>query len=121
MAKNTQKVQGTQVSDVATQQADIAAQQMQAVSDVALHAIAAAEVAAQQMPVAPQQVAVQQKKWPKAGGKCWLVWQHCQQLADSGTLPNVAMLRAWAIANGQNVSNAQQEFYAWRKFTAAAK
>ena len=59
------------------------------------------------------------KKWPKAGGKCWQVWQQCQQLADSGQHVNVAHLRAWAIANNANVSNATQEFYAWRKFVAS--
>jgi len=59
------------------------------------------------------------KKWPKANGKCWQVWQKCQQLADSGQHVNVAMLRDWAVAEGANVSNATQEFYAWRKFVAA--
>ena len=86
----------------------------------ALPATAAAILALPQIaaaPVAPK--AANAKKWPKAGGKCWQVWQQCQQLADSGQHVNVAHLRAWAIANNANVSNATQEFYAWRKFVAS--
>lgn len=74
---------------------------------------------ASQQPASHVAKAAPAKKWPKAGGKCWQVWQQCQQLADAGQHVNVAHLRAWAIANNANVSNATQEFYAWRKFVAS--
>jgi hypothetical protein len=57
-----------------------------------------------------------QKRYPREGGKCWLVWHQCDVLLANGTHPNVKHLRDWATLNGQNVSNASQEFYAWRKY-----
>ena len=106
------------VAPVAT--APVAAAAAVAAAPVALPATAAAILALPQLAAAPAAAKpANAKKWPKAGGKCWQVWQQCQQLADSGQHVNVAHLRAWAIANNANVSNATQEFYAWRKFVAS--
>jgi hypothetical protein len=81
----------------------------------------AAEIAAE-VPTAPvAEVAaaptpVKTKKYPREGGKCWQVWNACDTLLASGTHPTVAHLRAHAIEHNWNVSNASQEFYAWRKY-----
>jgi len=56
------------------------------------------------------------RKYPREGGKCWQVWNACDELLAAGTHPTVAHLRAHAIEHNWNVSNASQEFYAWRKF-----
>jgi len=56
------------------------------------------------------------KKYPREGGKCWLVWNECDTLLAAGTHPTVAHLRATAVERNWNVSNASQEFYAWRKY-----
>jgi len=66
--------------------------------------------------VAPQQPTQQKKKYPREGGKCWKVWNQCDILLANGTPPTVALLRTWATENNENVSNASQEFYAWRKY-----
>jgi len=57
------------------------------------------------------------KKYPRVGGKCWQVWNFCDQMVEAGTPVNVKLCRDHATAQGWNVSNASQEFYAWRKFT----
>ena len=62
--------------------------------------------------VAPVKV----KKYPREGGKCWVVWNECDNLLAAGTHPTVAHLRAVAVERNWNVSNASQEFYAWRKY-----
>jgi hypothetical protein len=56
------------------------------------------------------------KKYPRVGGKCWQVWNACDELVAAGTHPTVKHLRDHAVANNWNVSNASQEFYAWRKY-----
>lgn len=53
---------------------------------------------------------------PSAGGMCHAVWQQCQTLYTNGTMPTVSLLKAWALATGHNVSNAQQERCRWAKF-----
>lgn len=52
---------------------------------------------------------------PAAGGKCHAVWAQCTAMVAAGQVPTPKALVAWAQANGQNVSNAQQELYAWRR------
>jgi|SRR6187399_2644125 len=64
---------------------------------------------------APAEV-VKVKKYPREGGKCWQVWNACDELVAAGTHPTVKHLRDHAVENNWNVSNASQEFYAWRKF-----
>jgi hypothetical protein len=64
---------------------------------------------------APAEV-VKTKKYPREGGKCWQVWNACDELVAAGTHPTVKHLRDHAVENNWNVSNASQEFYAWRKF-----
>jgi hypothetical protein len=66
--------------------------------------------------VAAAPPAAKVKKYPREGGKCWLVWHECDNLLASGTHPTVAHLRATAVERNWNVSNASQEFYAWRKY-----
>lgn len=56
------------------------------------------------------------KKYPRVGGKCWQVWNACDELQAAGTYPTVKHLRDLAVERNWNVSNASQEFYAWRKF-----
>ena len=58
-----------------------------------------------------------QKKYPRVGGKCWQVWNFCDQMVAAGTPVNVKLCRDKATTEGWNVSNASQEFYAWRKYT----
>jgi hypothetical protein len=97
---------------------EVAADAAHAAVEAALPETAAAILAiAPVVAVAPKLASA--KKWPKHGGKCFAVWQKCQQLADSGVHVNVGMLRDWAVAEGANVSNATQEFYAWRKYVSA--
>lgn len=68
--------------------------------------------AASDTPAAPKG----KKKYPREGGKCWQVWNFCDtHLAANGNV-SVADARAHAVANNWNVSNASQEFYAWRKY-----
>ncbi len=56
------------------------------------------------------------KKYPREGGKCWQVWNACDVLAAAGTYVTVKHMREHAQEHNWNVSNAQQEFYAWKKF-----
>jgi len=87
------------------------------VAETPVAEIPAAEVPAEVAPVAEAVVpAAKQKKYPREGGKCWLVWNECDTLLAAGTHPTVAHLRAVAVERMWNVSNASQEFYAWRKF-----
>jgi hypothetical protein len=69
-------------------------------------------IAAAAAPVAD----AKQKKYPRVGGKCWQVWNACDELQKAGTYPTVKHLRDLAVEQNWNVSNASQEFYAWRKF-----
>ena len=61
-------------------------------------------------------------KYPREGGKCWLIWKHCDsQLEANGKPPTVKEVREHAlhpdqVAAGWNVSNASQEFYRWRQW-----
>jgi len=66
--------------------------------------------------VAPPAAPAKVKKYPREGGKCWQVWNACDNLLASGAHPTVAALRAHAVEHNWNVSNASQEFYAWRKY-----
>ena len=120
MAKNRKSHNVAPVAPVSAEVAPVAIVAevaAEVAAPVALPETAAAEVAAPVVATAPKLASA--KKWPKAGGKCWAVWQQCQQLADSGAHVNVGMLREWAIANSANVGNATQEFYAWRKYVSA--
>ena len=112
MAKNRKNATAVAVSPVSAEVAEVAV----VAASPEVHAILAVPSAA---PAEKPAKAISAKKWPKVGGKCWAVWQQCQQLADSGQHVNVGMLREWAIANSANVSNATQEFYAWRRFVSA--
>jgi hypothetical protein len=98
------------VADVAELPPEVAVAEVAA--EVAAPEAAVAEVAAVAV-VAP---VVKTKKYPKEGGKCWVVWNACDNLLASGTHPTVAHMRAAAAENNWNVSNASQEFYAWRKY-----
>jgi hypothetical protein len=76
--------------------------------------VATEEVAAE---VAPAEIATAKvKKYPREGGKCWVVWNECDNLVAAGTHPTVKHLRDIATERNWNVSNASQEFYAWRKY-----
>lgn len=50
---------------------------------------------------------------PSAGGKCAAIWAFVQ---GASTLPTVAQVKAFALANGYNSTNAQIEYYNCRKF-----
>lgn len=82
------------------------------VAEVAAPETPVAEVPVAEVPVAPAKV----KKYPREGGKCWVVWNACDELVAAGTHPTVKHLRDIAVEKNWNVSNASQEFYAWRKF-----
>ena len=56
------------------------------------------------------------RKYPRVGGKCWQVWNFCDEQVAAGVHVNVKLCRDHALAVGWNVSNASQEFYGWRKF-----
>ena len=58
------------------------------------------------------------KAYPRAGGLCRAVWDYCDELKAQGIAPTVALCRDAAPGKGWNVSNAAQEFYAWRKYWA---
>jgi 2-oxoglutarate dehydrogenase E1 component len=123
MAKN-RKAKFSPVSPVSAEVAELpvvaVVTELPAEAVVAEAAAPAAPAAAEAAPAAAAPAkAAPAKKWPKAGGKCWQVWQACQALADSGQHVSVAHMRAAAVANNWNVSNATQEFYAWRKFVSA--
>jgi hypothetical protein len=77
-------------------------------------AIASAAVAA------PEADASSKKKYPRVGGKCWQVWNACDELRAAGMYVTVKHARDIAIERNWNVSNASQEFYAWRKFHSIA-
>jgi hypothetical protein len=53
---------------------------------------------------------------PSAGGMCRAVWDFCDEINASGTLPTAPQVKAHAEAQGWNVNNASIEYYQWRKF-----
>jgi len=116
MSKKSRKSQSVAVAapvivaDVAELPPEVAVAEVAA--EVAAPEAAAPEAAAVAV-VAP---VVKTKKYPREGGKCWLVWHECDNLLAAGTHPTVAHLRATAVERNWNVSNASQEFYAWRKY-----
>jgi len=56
------------------------------------------------------------RKYPRVGGKCWQVWNFCDEQVAAGVYVDVKLCREKATVEGWNVSNASQEFYGWRKF-----
>jgi hypothetical protein len=95
--------------------AEVAAVEVAAEPEAAVEIPAAAPEAEAAAPVAAAPAA-KTKKYPREGGKCWQVWNACDELSAAGTYPTVKHLRDLAIERNWNVSNASQEFYAWRKF-----
>lgn len=53
---------------------------------------------------------------PSEGGKCRQVWDACDEMHKSGSLPMPKQMREWAQANNVNENNAVIEMYQWRKF-----
>jgi hypothetical protein len=66
--------------------------------------------------VAPAPVVSKSRKYPREGGKCWAVWNACDKFAEAGEYVTVKRVREHAAQNNWNLSNASQEFYAWKKF-----
>jgi hypothetical protein len=80
------------------------------------------EVVAEVVPEVAASAPVSKFKYPREGGKCWLIWKHCDTVLETnGKPPTVKEVRDYAlhpdqVAAGWNVSNASQEFYRWRQF-----
>jgi hypothetical protein len=60
-------------------------------------------------------------KYPRVGGKCWQVWNACDEMAKVQPIVTVKDARAKALLEGWNISNASQEFYRWKKFHGLPK
>jgi len=94
-----------------TEQVVAAAADTPAVAEVAAAEAPAVAPAADTPPASPPK-----KKYPREGGKCWLVWNAADQLVAAGQHPTVKDLMTIGAERGWNPSNTSQEFYAWRKF-----
>jgi hypothetical protein len=101
------------VSDVPVVSAEPVAAPEAPVAAPEVAPVAAAPVAA--APVAPT------LKYPRVGGKCWQVWNACDEMAKSQPIVTVKDARQKAILEGWNLSNASQEFYRWKKFHGLPK
>ena len=117
MSKKSRKSQSVTVTApvVVADIPEIAVAAVEAAADV-LDAGGTLEAAADAFDTVAAPLPQKVKKYPREGGKCWQVWNKCDELVAAGTNPSVADLRAHALAHNWNVSNASQEFYAWRKF-----
>jgi hypothetical protein len=70
--------------------------------------------------VAAAPVVSKARKYPREGGKCWAVWNACDKFAEAGEYVTVKRVREHAAQQNWNLSNASQEFYAWKKFRSIA-
>jgi hypothetical protein len=120
------------MSKKSKRQAEVSTESPVLVSDVPATEVVAetpAEVVSTETVASPEISAapVSKFKYPREGGKCWLIWKHCDTVLESnGKAPTVKEVREYAmhpnqVEAGWNVSNASQEFYRWKNFRGLPK